>query len=156
MSNKQTPIPNDPTKPVTQQEALELCRFVEELQALNNGVMIPGAYQTGRLFLTDTTDPDAEGVDLTPVEALMQTLGEDCRKKSMPRGGASYLEQLEKLDEKQLRHLAWLLVCEVHKWARLYHSTYSEKHFEHVQKMWALKRAAKEQGFELWPEIDEE
>lgn len=97
---------------------------------------------------------DAEGktiVDLGPVEEYERLLMEAIED------GKPHLVELFELENamerEQLRHLASSLTSLVQHYARLWKHSFTGDHARLVEQLRELRRKAKEQGEDLWPDL---
>jgi hypothetical protein len=98
-------------------------------------------------------DGSATVVDCGSVEEYDRILAEACGA-GKPVNHAALLDAVNEMDREQFRHLAVLLTAKADYYARLWKSSFSSGHAAMVAQMRDLRRMAKEQGTDLWPELE--
>jgi hypothetical protein len=104
--------------------------------------------------MTIVVKRDADGeriVDLGPVEEYERLLEKSC-EDGKP-GSAELFALTESMDREQLRHLASILSCLAGHYARLWRHSFTPEFAEGMEQLRSIRRIAKEQGVDLWPEL---
>lgn len=91
-------------------------------------------------------------VDCGPVEEYGRVLAETCLA-GKPARHADLFKLAEDMDREQLRLLATILTAKADLYARMFKQSFSSSHAALLEEMRELRRIAKEQGEDLWPEL---
>lgn len=93
-------------------------------------------------------------VDCSPVEKFIEKLESDLRAGAYNNKTWQRIDALKALDHEQLLRAAILLLGVAVDYAQGYDFLLTRDGMKATQDLLAIRDAATEQGFDLWPELD--